>query len=147
MFGKNNDDLSQLETIVGASVSLKGKLRSDGTIKIQGKVSGEIKAKGDVLIDESADVKAIVHARNIVVSGEVTGDLDASGEIELTETARIYGNITCKSLIIKMGALFIGKSTMKEIEEKKKEQKVSEVEVKPEIEIDKDKAKIKIASH
>jgi cytoskeletal protein CcmA (bactofilin family) len=135
MFGKNEDNLSQLETIVGPSVFLKGKLKSDGTIKIQGKVSGEIKAKGDILIDEGSDIKAIVQSRNMVVSGEVTGDLDASGEIQLTETAKVVGNISCKSLIIKMGALFIGKSSMKELEEKSKKVKVPEIELEPEIEV------------
>lgn len=135
MFGKNEDNLSQLETIVGPSVFLKGKLKSDGTIKIQGKVSGEIKAKGDILIDEGSDIKAIVQSRNMVVSGDVTGDLDASGEIELTETAKVVGNISCKSLIIKMGALFIGKSSMKEAEEKIKKIKAPEVEPEPEIEV------------
>ncbi|NTU69822.1 polymer-forming cytoskeletal protein [bacterium] len=138
MFGKNEDNLSQLETIVGPSVFLKGKLKSDGTIKIQGKVSGEIKAKGDILADEGSDIKAIVQARNIVVSGEVTGDLDASGEIELTESAKVYGNIACKSLVVKVGAVFIGKSAMKEIEDKPKRSKAHEIEPEPEIDIEKE---------
>jgi cytoskeletal protein CcmA (bactofilin family) len=133
--GKNGS--GEIETIVGPSVSLRGKLKSDGNIRVQGKVSGEIKTRGDVFIDNEAQVKASVSAKNIVVSGEITGDVESSGEITISETGKVVGNINAVALIIKMGAIFIGKSSMAldtHKETRNKKEKKKEIEPEPELE-------------
>jgi len=134
MFGKKKEIGDDTETVVGPSVSLKGNLKSEGNIRLKGKVSGEVKTKGDVFVDNEAEVKASISTRNIKIAGIVTGDIDATGEVEITETGRVTGNINAGALIIKMGALFIGKSTMnvETLGKEVKEDKVMEPE--PEIE-------------
>ena len=134
MFRKQIDSGGEMETIVGPSVNLKGNLKSEGNIKLKGKVSGEVKTKGDVFIDEEAEVKASVSARSIKVAGTVTGDLVTQGDVEITETGKVIGNINSKSLIIKAGALFVGKSTMEEKQEGKEKSEDELLEPEPEIE-------------
>lgn len=133
--GKNG--MNEIETIVGPSVALRGKLKSDGNIKVQGRVSGEIKTKGDIFIDSESLVKASVSAKNVIVSGEINGDIEALGEITISETGKVIGNINAGALVIKMGAIFIGKSIMtveKPIESKNKKEKKKELEPEPELE-------------
>jgi len=134
MFGKKNEFGDETETIVGPSVSLKGNLRSDGNIKLKGKVSGEIKTKGDVFVAPEAEVKASISTKNIKIAGTVTGDINATGEVEIKETGKVVGNINTGALIIRMGALFIGKSTMdvEPLSKELKEEKTMEPE--PELE-------------
>ena len=52
---------------------IKLHVSKNGNIKIQGKVSGEIKTKGDVFVDNESLVKASVSAKNVIVSGEING--------------------------------------------------------------------------
>jgi len=141
MFSKKNI-VGEIETIVGPSVFLKGRLKSDNNIKVQGKVSGEIITKGDVFITEESQIKASVNAKNVVISGEVVGDVESSGEVTLTESAKVVGNINSGALIVKMGAIFIGKSSMvqdslKEAKSKKEKKKENEPEIEPEVELEK----------
>lgn len=100
------------ETIVGTSVKLKGNLRSDGDITVDGSVNGEIRTKGMVTIGPNAHVIASVRAKKVVIAGTVQGNIEAIERLTLTETGRVYGDIVANILSISAGAIFTGKSTM-----------------------------------
>lgn len=116
MFEKKEETVSNgvAETIVGTSVKLKGNLRSDGDITIDGSVNGEVKTKGVVTIGPNAQVIANVKAKKVVVSGTVQGNIEAIERLTLTETGRVYGDIVANVLSISAGAIFTGKSNMME---------------------------------
>jgi len=102
------------ETVVGTSVKLKGNLKSDGDITVDGSVNGEIKTKGTVNIGPNANIIANVHAKNVNVAGTVQGNVVATDRLSVSESGRIYGDIAANILAISAGALFSGKSTMSE---------------------------------
>jgi len=121
------------ETIVGSSVLLKGNLKSDGPVIVEGSVSGEIKTKDNVLIKPGALVSGSVKAKNINVAGEIRGNVSASEKLELTSSARVIGDINAIILSIAPGAFFAGKSLMEtEKEIKKQEEAVAEEVKEPE---------------
>ncbi len=135
MFEKKEEMVSNgvAETIVGTSVKLKGNLRSDGDITIDGSVNGEVKTKGVVTIGPNAQVIANVKAKKVVVSGTVQGNIEAIERLTLTETGRVYGDIVANVLSISAGAIFTGKSNMME---KIKQTDIEPVAEKDEIEED-----------
>lgn len=111
------DELVQVgaaETVVGTSVKLKGNLKSDGDITVDGSVNGEIKTKGTVNIGPNANIIANVHAKNVIISGTVQGNVVATDRLNISESGRVYGDISANILSISAGALFTGKSTMAE---------------------------------
>ena len=128
MFEKKEEIISNgaAETIVGTSVKLKGNLKSDGDITIDGSVNGEIKTKGAVNIGPNAQVIANVKAKKVIVSGTVQGNIEASERLTLTETGRVYGDIVANVLSITAGAIFTGKSNMME--------KIKETDLEPIVE-------------
>ena len=132
MFEKKDEKIVSgvAETIVGTSVKLKGNLKSDGDITVDGSVNGEIKTKGAVNIGPSAHVIANVKAKKVAVSGTVQGNIEATERLTITETGRIYGDIVANVLSISAGAIFTGKSTMME--------KIKPQETEPIVEIDED---------
>lgn len=134
MFQGKNELEGEIETIVGPSVSLKGNLKSDGNISLKGKVAGDVKTKGDVFVDQDAEVKATISAKNVKVSGIVTGDIVTTGEVEITETGKVLGSVTSGALVVKMGAIFNGKSAM-EGETAPKDTK-EEKAIEPEVEVE-----------
>jgi len=117
MFEKKDEVVSTglAETIVGTSVKLKGNLKSDGDITVDGNVNGEIKTKGTVNIGPNAHIIASVHAKNVNISGTVQGNINASERLNISESGRVFGDITANILVISPGALFSGKSTMTEV--------------------------------
>lgn len=116
MFEKKDEFVSTgaAETVVGTSVKLKGTLKSDGDITVDGSVNGEIKTKGTVTIGPNANIIANVHAKNVNIAGTVQGNVVATDRLSLSESGRVYGDISANILSISAGALFSGKSTMAE---------------------------------
>lgn len=125
------------ETIVGTSVKLKGNLKSDGDIVIDGIVTGELKTKGTVIIGPNANIVANIKAKDVTVSGAVQGNIDATDRLELTETGKVMGDISANVLTIASGALFTGNSKMND----NHREVISEPVMEDEIEEPKEEAK------
>src|SRR5271154_2420543 len=92
---RNSGDLNAL---LGRGSEFEGKLTFEGTVRIDGKFSGEI-VTGDVLvIGEGARVQAEINAGSVVVNGEVQGTIHAKNSIELHQPARVHGNLESPQL-------------------------------------------------
>lgn len=132
------------ETIVGTSVKLKGNLKSDGDIFVDGIVAGEIKTKGSVKIGPNANVIASIKAKNVSVSGSVQGNIEAGDRLEITQSGRVLGDIAASVLSISAGAVFSGKSQMVDSHKDMPKEPVMDMEEKvEETEQPRDKEKAK----
>lgn len=101
-----------VDTIIGVSVTLKGNIHNKGSIQVNGTIEGEVKSDENIIIGETAKIKGPVIAKKIEASGEVRGLVEASEKLEINPTGKIYGDVNAKTLIIKEGAVFVGKSIM-----------------------------------
>src|SRR6266576_1431285 len=78
--------------ILSSDVEIKGSIKFQKELLIDGKVEGEINSDGVLTIGENADIRGEVKTKSITVYGKVQGDLKAA------------------RLVIEEGATFIGKS-------------------------------------
>ena len=107
---------SDLNALLGRGSEFEGKLTFEGTVRIDGKFTGNIQS-GDVLvIGEGAKVSAEISCGTVIVHGEVTGNLRAKNAVELHHPARVRGNIETPSLMIEKGVLFEGQAKMENLE-------------------------------
>ena len=104
--------MENVDTIIGINVNLKGNLKNKGSIQVNGSVEGEVRSDENVTVGETASIKGPVVAKVIEVSGLIKGLIEATEKLEINSTGKVYGDINVKSLIIKQGAIFVGKSTM-----------------------------------
>jgi cytoskeletal protein CcmA (bactofilin family) len=136
MFEKKEDfpstDNKNIETIVGETVKLKGNLKSDGDIIINGSIAGDVKTKASVQVGANANVVASIKASNIQVSGVVQGNIEAKETLQISETGKVYGDINVGVLVVSPGALFSGKCTMLETKREIELEPTLEVEEEPE---------------
>jgi cytoskeletal protein CcmA (bactofilin family) len=105
-------NFDQIDTIVGSGSEFQGTLLAQGTLRVDGRMSGEIQVQGDLIVGEKGQVKANVKARHVTVAGELRGDLELEGTLELTPTGQLHGDITVANLIIGEGANFQGSCKM-----------------------------------
>lgn len=101
-----------LQAHLGAGSQVDGKLTFEGSVEIDGQITGEIDAKDTVIIGDKAVVKAQITAGTVIVKGKVNGDVVARKRIELQAPARLIGNITTPSLVIHEGVVFEGNCSM-----------------------------------
>lgn len=104
----------QCASVVGAGTTWQGTLTSDSSVRLDGKVSGEVKAAGTVHITEGAQVNAVVQAKYVVVAGGFDGQLYASSRLELMPSSRVKGSITTPQISVGEGAFIDGEIHMVE---------------------------------
>lgn len=117
----------KVETILGNGTVVEGDIYTKGSMRIEGRVKGVIKAEGDLFIGESGVLHTQIEARNVIVAGTVTGNIVATEKIEILPSGRLNGDIQTKTIRIEEGASFTGESrpldSKKEIDVSKKVKK------------------------
>ena len=96
-------------TCIDASTDLKGTLRCRETLRIDGRVEGEIKCEKNIIVGEGAKIQAAIEAAEVAVGGDVRGDITASRKITLEATARVVGNLSTPGIVIEEGAKLEGR--------------------------------------
>ncbi len=105
----------EINTLLGRGSSFEGKLTFEGTVRIDGKLSGEIFSDDVLVVGEGAEVSAEIDVGVIIVEGSVTGNIRAKRSVELHAPARVKGNIETPSLYIDKGVMFEGHSKMENL--------------------------------
>ena len=93
---------------ISAGMTVTGKIAGAGTVKVFGRVEGELHAS-NVLISDGAEVEGDVVAEDLTVGGRVKGTIRAN-RVRLNSTASVEGDIFHRSLAIEENARFDGTS-------------------------------------
>ena len=109
----------EINTLLGRGSEFEGKLTFEGTVRIDGKLTGEVFSDDVLVIGEGAQVAAEIDVGVIIVEGNVTGNIRAKRAVELHAPARVRGNIDTPSLFIDKGVLFEGHCRMEGAEKER----------------------------
>jgi cytoskeletal protein CcmA (bactofilin family) len=105
-------DTPEATSSISAGTTVVGKVSSDGTVKIFGRVEGELHA-ASVLVADGAHVEGDIVAEDLAVGGRVKGTIHAN-RVRLNGTAVVEGDIYHRSLSIEENARFEGSSRREE---------------------------------
>jgi cytoskeletal protein CcmA (bactofilin family) len=97
---------------VGRGVEFKGVITYNGTVRIDGRLDGEIHTEGVLVVGEDAVITAQVTAGTVISRGKITGDIAASGKVRLLAPAVLNGSVKAPLLSIEEGVLFNGSLEM-----------------------------------
>ena len=103
---------AKIETVIGPNANFKGVVQSDGGLRVDGVVEGNIQIAGNLIIGETGKVIAEVIAQNVSVAGALKGTVKAQGRLEILSTGRVWGDISVSSFLIDEGGFFRGQSVM-----------------------------------
>ncbi len=112
MQNKKKFNSNIINTVIGEESSIKGSIHSQRSIRIEGRLEGEINAQGEVYISEKSQVKANVFGKDVIVAGEVIGNIEAIKSLTICKTGKVYGNISGDQLTIEEGGIYKGKVNM-----------------------------------
>jgi cytoskeletal protein CcmA (bactofilin family) len=111
MFTNNKSANPKIETIVGPGTEMEGNIRTTESLRIDGKIKGEIHAE-TVMIGENGVVLGDVSGTRVTIAGKVKGNVSASQVLELLPTGHVLGDICSNKLVISDGATFEGNCQM-----------------------------------
>jgi cytoskeletal protein CcmA (bactofilin family) len=89
---------------------LEGTCSFNGSVVINGRVKGEVRATGALSVGRAGRIEARLHAPVVIIEGEVVGSIVATERIELREHARVSGDLETPALIIEESAIFEGQT-------------------------------------
>ena len=101
------------EIVLGPRDSLAGMLSIEGNLRVQGVAEGELRATGDIRIDESASVTASLDGRNVSVRGRVTGNVTARERLLLAGSGVLGGDVRTARLVVEGRATLNGNVSMR----------------------------------
>lgn len=99
-------------SIVAAGMILRGDIESEGDIRIDGTVSGNISCKSKVVIIATGKVTGDIEAAQVDIHGQVNGNVTVSELLSLKAHCKIDGNLFTNKLLIEPNACFNGQCTM-----------------------------------
>ncbi|HEX4411086.1 MAG TPA: polymer-forming cytoskeletal protein [Xanthobacteraceae bacterium] len=105
---------SDAVSIISSDMTIVGKIAGEGTVKVFGRVEGELRAS-TVMIADGAQVEGDLIAEELTVGGSVKGTIHAN-RVKLNSTAVVEGDIFHRSLAIEENARFEGSSKREETE-------------------------------
>lgn len=111
---KRKDDVKRGEVVafLDKGIEFKGTLNFEGTIRVDGKVEGEIISKGTLILGEDASVNGTINVGTLISQGKIKGDIVVKDKISLLSGSTLNGNIKTPILIVEEGAFFEGQSIM-----------------------------------
>src|SRR3981081_4452150 len=96
--------------ILSSDVEIKGSIKFQKELLIDGKVEGEINSDGVLTIGEKADIRGEIKTKSITVYGKGQGNITVGERCELKSRCTLQGDLKAARLVIEEGATFIGKS-------------------------------------
>lgn len=108
----NEKPCNTIDTLIGARTELKGDLTFSGGLRIDGKLKGNVTAKGDgnstLILSENALIIGNVTVPHMIINGTIKGTVRATERVELQPKAEIAGDVYYKVLEVALGAVING---------------------------------------
>ncbi|SHI44857.1 bactofilin family protein [Lutispora thermophila] len=102
----------KIDTLIGKNTGIEGTLTAEGTVRIDGKMKGDVTLLGNLIVGEDGSIKGNIKADSVILSGIVEGNVTVENHLHITSTAKLIGDINAKNIVIDEGAIFNGNCRM-----------------------------------
>jgi len=98
-------------SVLGASVTVRGRVTGDGDLTIEGSVDGNVVVSGELVVAAGASVSSDgpLAVGTAHIAGTVTGGIVAQGAVRLAPTAHVRGDLKGSEISIDEGAEYEGR--------------------------------------
>lgn len=98
--------------LIGPGTLIKGEVKANGDIRIDGTIQGKLHSKGKVVIGNTGVVEGEIQCQNADISGVVKGNLQVAELLTIKVSAKIQGDIQTAKIAIEPGAVYSGNCNM-----------------------------------
>ena len=98
--------------IIGNGTDINGNIKSNGDLRIDGFIKGNIQATGKVVVGSTGRGEGEIICQNADISGDVKAHIKVTELLSLKANAVVSGDILTNKLAIEPGAVFTGACKM-----------------------------------
>jgi cytoskeletal protein CcmA (bactofilin family) len=102
----------EILTILGEDFECEGNIKCKSTLRIEGKITGDIAVKKGIILGQKGIVKGNIDTETAIIFGNVNGNVKVK-HLEIKETGNINGDVKTEYLVIEIGGKYNGKLDMK----------------------------------
>lgn len=101
-------------SIIGPGVVIVGDVTSPGTVRVEGRIEGTLRAGKAVVVSREGEIVGDLLTQDALIGGRVRGRIVAESRLELQASSDIEGHISARSqhLILEEGARLQGQVQM-----------------------------------
>lgn len=99
-------------SLISNETTIEGKLATDGSLQIDGRIVGDVNAKAHVSVGLTGTVEGSITARNVAISGRMKGWIAAAEKLILEGKSVVRGDLKATKLVVDEGAVFDGHCVM-----------------------------------
>jgi cytoskeletal protein CcmA (bactofilin family) len=96
------------ESIVGQGLVIEGTFEGNGSIRLAGRLKGQVVITGDVTVDPDGAIEGDVKADRVRIAGHAKANILAASAIEVSGSASIVGEIKAPTVQVNAGAKIRG---------------------------------------
>ena len=109
---KKTTEQAQVSNRILAGTIITGDVISDRDIRVDGKVVGNMRVTGKLVIGENGLVEGEVACKNATIVGQLEGTLKVDQTLSLTASAKLQGQVQVEKLAVEPGAEINGSVSM-----------------------------------
>jgi cytoskeletal protein CcmA (bactofilin family) len=95
-------------TFLGRGVDFRGIAYFEGTVRIDGRLEGEIHTNGTLVVGEHAVIKGLITTGTLISSGKIKANVTATEKIQILKPGVLIGDVRTPSFTMEEGAHFHG---------------------------------------
>lgn len=92
--------------------SIKGDIRCESNIRIDGIFVGDLVTKGRLVVGPNGKLEGTILCQNAELEGQIKGKIQVQQLLTLKSTAKVEGDVVTDKLAIEPGASFSGSCSM-----------------------------------
>jgi cytoskeletal protein CcmA (bactofilin family) len=96
------------ETVIAENVEIKGSLKFEKLLRIDGTFEGELHSSGKLVVGPKGSVKADIDLEEAYISGKVEGNITVKTRLVLRGRAEVHGNISAPLCSVDEGVSIVG---------------------------------------
>lgn len=109
---KKDSSFQNVESLIADGVYIKGDVKAEGSIRVDGFIEGKMEIKGDLIIGEKGQIKGEILAENLMLAGKIEGSVLCGKRCLINESGVMLGDVSCSILSIDEGGTLHGSSKM-----------------------------------
>lgn len=90
-------------SLIASGTRISGEIESDGVVKIEGSVVGNVRAGKQLLIAQGGTVEGDIETAEAIVGGEIRGTIQATRRVEIQAGAVVHGDVIAPRLLVQDG--------------------------------------------
>lgn len=109
------------QSYIGEGTTVEGKIICEGSLRVDGKIKGEIDIKGVLTVGEKGVIDSNIKAGEVVLMGTINGNVVTEKKLEIFNSGKLFGDVQTPKIAIEEGGVLEGKCIMnipKETKEK-----------------------------